>query len=101
MNLEPVIVQYEICPFGADDFEGISFTIYVERWEDGWAITRTGAYLSSVGEWTRSGREETDSEQWRHTHVFPLDEAIRRAQEALPKLRINGHTAADLLAETS
>jgi len=76
-----------------------SFTVSWRGPGDLWAVTHGGSCLGADGRWDYEPSPSNREEDWKATHRFPLNEALRLAHEAAPKLKINGFTPADLLAK--
>jgi hypothetical protein len=63
-----------------------------------WAVTRhSRCSLGADGTWSW-GPGEADEDEWRATHRFDLDTALRLAREHAPHVTVNGMTPADFLA---
>lgn len=62
-----------------------------------WAVMRHSLCLGTDGEWDYEPSPSNREDDWIDSHRFDLPTALRLADEALPSLRINGMTAADVL----
>lgn len=79
---------------------GDGFTIrVVRRSEDRWAVLRWSRCLGADGEWDYESIPSERTDEWKATHRFDLDTALRLAQEAAPKVTVNGWTVAAAIRE--
>lgn len=91
----------------ADTVDYFVWDIHVQwRGGDRWAVTRGGSIvLSADGEWTveeaRFIDSPTEREAWLAEHRFDLATALAMAEAELPRMRINGLTALDILARSA
>lgn len=67
--------------------------------DDLWAVVHIGSCLGQDGRWDYERSPSNRGENWKKTHRFPLEEALRLAYEAAPKLEINGYLPADIIAK--
>lgn len=67
--------------------------------DDLWAVTHIGSCLGKNGRWDYEPSSSNRTDHWKETHRFPLEEALRLAHEAAPKLKINGYLPADIIAK--
>lgn len=63
-----------------------------------WAVTRLGRCLGADGQWDWEPTPSERTEEWRNTHRFDLETALRLAQEAAPKVVVNSRTVEQVLA---
>lgn len=68
------------------------------RGPESWAVMWNSRCLNADNEWDYEPLPSERSDQWIADHRFTFDEARERAIAALPQLRINGMTSADVLA---
>lgn len=98
---EPTVrtTRYEVSCLPLDDIDAPHFTIAVEwRGEGQWAVLRLGSCLGADGSWDYESRPSSREDDWKTTHRFDLDTALALAVEHAPKLTVNGHSVADVLA---
>jgi hypothetical protein len=83
--------RYAVSALPADHIDADVFTITVEyrSMGDGWCVFRFGRSLDAAGKW---GYEYTR---------FDLETALRLAEQMAPKLTVNGHSVADVLARAA
>lgn len=88
----------------ADTSDYFVWDIHVEwRGGDRWAVTRGGnPCLSTDGGWdiecARFIDDRAERDEWLAAHRFDLPTALALAEAELPRMRINGLTAPDILA---
>lgn len=73
----------------------------VERRGPGrWGIFRSGGSFSmdARGEFSICSPNDDGYDEWLAAHRFPLGKAIVLAREWAPRIRMNGYTAAEVLA---
>ena len=76
------------------------FSIHVEyRGHDLWAVLKRSRCLSKSGEWEHEPQPSSREDDWLAEHRFDLDTAMELAREQAPKVTVNGHTVADVLAK--
>lgn len=100
LDIETQPSAYRVFPvaLGEGD-EAYLWCITVEwRGGDRWAVTRSGCCLGSDGEWEYEPLPSSRTDEWKAAHRFDVDTALRLAQEALPKLTVNGHKIGDVVA---
>jgi len=85
----------------ADCVDWFVWDIHVEnRGRGRWAVSRGGGIvLSDEGRWVVEPIPSERDDEWLDTHRFDHDTALRLAAEQALKLRINGHTAQDIIAK--
>jgi hypothetical protein len=98
-----MVTEYEFSCFPPGHPERRHFTVYVR-----YRGTVKGRHTYAVMRWDREAYG-TDGEfdwepstsnredGWLETHRFDLTTALRLAQEIAPRLKINGHTVADVM----
>lgn len=114
MSEQPAVrtmpTTYTVTAMPDSEPEGASWWILVE-WigprefgrprpaDQQWTIRHLhGAYLDRDGAWERPpGVQDDRYDAWRVRHRFGLDEALRLAQEAAPKVVVGGVTAAEAI----
>jgi|SRR5947207_14932388 len=65
-----------------------------------WAVLKRGRWcLAADGNWDLEHVPSERKASWLAAHRFPLDEALERAQAAVPGLTCNGMTARQILAQ--
>lgn len=92
--------QFEVCCLPEDDDEAYAFTLTVE-WRgpgDLWAVCRMRQCLGADGNWDREPSPSNREDDWKATHRFRLDEAIRLAKDAARQVVVNGWTVEAALA---
>lgn len=83
--------------------DGYAWNVTVE-WrgpDDLWAVLHHGSCLSSNGRFDYEPSPSNREDDWKVTHRFPLEEALRLAHEVAPKICINSLRPADLIAKYS
>lgn len=104
--VRPVTSEYTICPFDIDSND-VDHRDLAHHWllrlvrvsADRWSVARGwgSSRLSTTGAWDfRIGADDPD--EWRSAHWFTFDDAVRRANEALPKITMRGMTFDEALA---
>lgn len=99
-----VVSRYSVCPLPEDHDSYPNFEITVEREPQPggvvlWAVRRGRYCLNGEGSWDAEPRSSEREDEWLATRRFDLEKALRLADEASARLRINGMTTADILAE--
>ena len=93
------VTHYAVSCLPEDHDAAFAMTITVEyRGRGLWAVTRRGEALSTDGEFDYEPSPSNREDDWLETHRFDLETALKLAQEAAPKLRVNNYTVEDLLA---
>lgn len=91
-----------IWPEDSDNPNADDFCLTV-RWRDGrWGVFRGRSdtvCMDQFGRWSFGPADGEDRDEWRRTHRFTLNEALRIAREWAPKMRLGRWTAAEVLAE--
>lgn len=91
--------EYTVSALPEDDINSSAFQIVVAyRGRGLWAVSRHRRCLGRSGEWDWESMPSERADEWLAEHRFPLAEALRLAREELPKLRVNGMTAAEVQA---
>jgi hypothetical protein len=91
--------EYTVNCLPEDDTDGHVFALTVAYRGHGlWAVLRHGSCLGSDGEWDYELRPSERESDWLATHRFDLETALKLAEEAAPKVTVNGYTVADALA---
>ncbi len=91
--------EYTLSPLPEGDINSTAFQIKVAYRGHGlWAVSRHQQCLARSGGWDWESIPSERTDAWLAEHRFPLAEALRLAREELPKLRVNGMTAADVAA---
>jgi len=96
--------RYEVSCLPVDHREHHHFTIEVKFRGPGdlWAVTTIfGACLSSEGEWDYEPSPSNRTDEWKATHRFDLDTALRLAKEQAPLMTVNGWTIDAVLAQAA
>lgn len=92
--------RYEVSCLSEDHIDADVSTLTVEyRGRGLWAIKRLSQCLSADGAWDYESNPSSRTDNWLATHRFPLEEALALAKEHAPKVRCNGWTVAQVLAE--
>jgi hypothetical protein len=95
------VTEYTVSALPEDDVNSLSFAITVAyRGRGLWAVTRHKRCLNAEGEWDWEPLPSDRDDDWLAWHRFDLDVALGLAKEALPRIVVNGMTAADVLART-
>lgn len=93
------ITEYTVSALPEDNVNHSLFQITVAyRGRGLWAISRHRMCLGRDGEWDWESMPSERTDEWLADHRFPLHEALYFAAEELPKLTVNGLSAADVLA---
>ena len=89
-----VVTRLDVSCFPIDDEDHHSFHVMTEyRGRGLWAVVNGfGQCLNTNNEWDWEMRPSEREDDWLSTHRFPRDEAVRRAREIAPLLRVNGWT---------
>lgn len=91
--------EYTLSALPEGDINSSAFEIKVAyRGRGLWAAYRHGHCLGRDGEWDFERTPSSRTDEWLAEYRFPLAEALRLAREELPKLRVNGMTAAEVQA---
>lgn len=91
--------EYTLSALPEDDINSSAFQIVVAyRGRGLWAVSRHRMCLGRSGEWDWESLPSERTDEWLAEHRFPLDEALKLGREELPKLRVNGKTAAEVAA---
>lgn len=94
------VTEYTVAALGDDpsnpDWHVWMLTV---AWRDvgRWAVCWGGRCLGADGVWDHERSPSNREDDWRETHRFPLEEALRLAEEKVWELRINGKTAAEVI----
>lgn len=106
--VRPVAAEYTICPI---DIDSTDFDLRdVAQWfllrlirvsADRWTVGRRYSEyrLSAAGEWDFSMSVDFDDEEWKATHWHTFEDAVRLANEALPKITSRGRSFAETVAD--
>lgn len=62
---------------------------------DVWRVSRMSRTLSDGGEWDFESSDDRDDDEYLLHHRFGVDEALARAREAAPLVKVNGLTATE------
>lgn len=98
------VASYVLTLLPIDDIDSYSWAITVaERGSGKWAVCMGagrsgGSILSRSGDWTYEPNPSSRTDEWLTEHRFDLQEALDLAHAALPEIRINGMTTADVIA---
>jgi len=93
------VTRYEVSCVPPDDINAHHFTLTVEhRGHDRWAVMNGPFCLGVDGDFGHEPIPSERSDEWKRTHRFDLDTALRLAKEHAPKMTVNGYTVADVLA---
>jgi hypothetical protein len=91
------ITEFDVSCFPLDHEERHHFNITVEyRGRGLWAIKHHAMCLGDDGEWDYEPSPSNREDDWLETHRFTMQDAIRLAREAAPKLQVNGWTVQDV-----
>ena len=66
---------------------------------DLWAVCRRGECLGADGEWDYEPLPSSRTDEWKASHRFPLEHALRLARFYAPSVVACGMTAAERLAQ--
>lgn len=94
------ITRYEVSCIPPDHIDADSFTIAVAwRGRDRWAVLLRGMWcLGTDGKWDHEPIPSERTDEWKATHRFDCETALKLAREAAPHVKVNGYTVADMLA---
>ncbi len=67
------------------------------RGPNSWAVRRGVMELNRDGEWDFPPRNSDLTDDYLSGHRFPAEEALERAESAIPTLEVNGRTVFELL----
>jgi hypothetical protein len=92
--------KYDVSCLPIDHRERHHFTIYVEwRGPDLWAVTTGfGDCLGVDGEWDYERSPSNRGDNWKATHRYDLDTALRLAKEQAPLMTCNRWTVEEAIA---
>lgn len=83
-----------------DLFEGWHWWLQVSKTavaEDVWRVSHLGKVLADSGLWVfAESSEDRDNDEYLRHHRFGVDEALARAREAAPLVKVNGATATEV-----
>lgn len=80
------VTRYQVSCLPETNRNARHFTLTVGyKGQGSWTVEHLGTYLSDRGSWEME------------PSLFDLETALRLAEEAAPKITVNGHTAADVL----
>lgn len=80
--------------------DGYAWDVTVEWRSEGlWAVKHHSYCADANGDWDYEPSPSNRTDEWKATHRFPLEEALRLAHKAAPKVCINGYYPADLIAK--
>jgi len=100
--VEVRITRYAVCAYPGDDINRGHFVVTVEDRGGGrWAVCQYGMCLNTSGGWDYEPIPSERRDDWLATHRYDLDTALRLAQQAAPKITVNGSTIADVLAHVA
>ena len=100
MDVAVQITQYTVSALPESHMEADIFAITVEyRGADRWAVLRGTRCLAADGTWDFEPNPSSRTKEWRDSHRFDEQTALRLAREAAPKVAVNGWTAERVLAE--
>jgi len=92
------VTQFTLSLLPEDDIDSHSWTITVEyRGRDLWAVKRGPYTLSSDGAWEYELLPSSREDDYLARCRFLLEQALHLAEEALPKITVNGLTAPMML----
>ncbi len=100
-------VRYEVCALPETNINHHLYAIAVEyRGADRWAVIQHQQCLGTDGIWDDGTwdyelRPSERDDDWLDTHRFDLETALRLAEEAAPKVTVNGVTAAEVAARAA
>jgi hypothetical protein len=98
--IEPRVTEYTVCGLPEDDINASHFALTVAYRSAGrWAVLRHGFCLGTDGEWDYESIPSERADEWRATHRFDEDTALRLAVEHAPNVTVNGWTVDAALAE--
>ncbi len=99
VSVRPIAYAVSMWPEGEETVNTSGWTIKVEaRGHGKWAVLHSGQCLGTDGEWDWESIPSDRSDEWLATHRFDLDTALDLAQEAAPRVVINGMTPAQVRA---
>lgn len=95
---QALATEYTLSGLPEDHVEASLFQVKVAyRGRGKWAVLWRSYCLNRRGVWGWEPLPSSRTDRWLAGHRFELDEALRLARKALPKLSMHGQTAADLL----
>lgn len=91
--------SYEVSCLPEDSINNLTLAVRVEWTSTGlWAIRRGArACLGRDGTWEWESIPSERKEDWLVDHRFPLEEALKLAKDAAPRVVVNGMTPAQVL----
>lgn len=92
------VTEYTVCALPEDHMESDIFAITVAyRGAGRWAVLHGARCLGIDGKWEHEPMASGRTKEWRDTHRFDEQTALRLAKEAAPKVVVNGWTAERVL----
>ena len=99
VNRDYPATEFTLSALPEDDINASAYQIKVAyRGRGLWAVSRHRQCLGRSGAWDWESIPSERTDEWLAEHRFLLGEALRLAREELPKLRVNGMTAAEVQA---
>jgi hypothetical protein len=100
VNVTTQVSQYTVCALPDDHIDADMFTITVARRAPGsWAVLRGSRCLGADGSWAFEPIPSERTDEWKATHRFDEETALRLAREAAPNVKVNGWTVEVILAQ--
>lgn len=100
ISTRPVRFEVTCVPESIDPLDSDVFSISVEyRGHELWAVLMRSWCLSKSGEWDHEPLPSSREDDWLAEHRFDFDTAMELAREQAPKVTVNGHTVASVLAK--
>lgn len=94
--------RYEVSILPEADINYPVYALAVEyRGAGRWAVVRHGSCLGADGTWEFGVKPYDRDDAWLNAHRFDLETALRLAEEAAPKVIVNGITAAEVAARAA
>lgn len=91
---------YTVSLLPEDSIDAPTYEITVEhRGHDRWAVMRRRQCLGTDGTWDYEPHPSERTEAWLSAHRFTCGEALDLAMKAAPGVKVNGMTAAEVLAQ--
>lgn len=95
----PVVRPREYVVTCLPDGDPAAWDVHVEYHGRGqWAVRHRIYTLNADGTWDVA-QQSRDDERFLATHLFPREEALGRAKQAAPDVRVHGRTLVEFLAQ--
>lgn len=104
MSTEPrvEVTSYTVCCLPPDHIDEYHFRITVERRAPNqWAVMHNGYCLHTSGRWDYEPLPSSRTDQWKKSHRFDLETALKKARRMAPDVTVNGWTVEQVIAKAA